>query len=273
MKTRLFSVVTSALLLAAFAAPAQAMYHAGMGRFMQRDPANRDITRVPGRGTIRTSAFVARDQYPDGMTLYEYVRSAPTTRRDPFGLQATQPASGSRVAIECAPVRRYGVTLGYHCSIVSSCPGMPTTRYEDRGPADSDKKHEDRKKKSPDNGEGAMPDDYLDEEPWGEWRRYKVTCPDERSDCDTCKCIKDAFDAAKFHPYDAFGPNSNTFAHALLNKCGCEVSEYLGRCYEYRMVQWPGEFIPHSELVEYPCDTRVPYDAVGWRHKSVPAYW
>jgi len=45
------------------------MYHAPLGRFLQRDP----------------------NEYGDGMNLYEFVGGAPTMRQDPFGLVFTGP--------------------------------------------------------------------------------------------------------------------------------------------------------------------------------------
>jgi RHS repeat-associated protein len=51
--------------------PRHRYYHAPLGRWITRDPNNRDL---PGGG------------YQDGMNLYEYVGSRPTTGADPFGL-------------------------------------------------------------------------------------------------------------------------------------------------------------------------------------------
>jgi hypothetical protein len=65
--TRFSSLSIPVALLAFFAGAdnASAMYHARLGRFVQRDPIG----------------------YADGMNQYEYVRSRPTTHRDPFGLE------------------------------------------------------------------------------------------------------------------------------------------------------------------------------------------
>lgn len=86
-----------------FTPAAEAMYHPGLGRFLQRDPhgtqlssaaigamANRTGTIT---GSISAGEFMPRDvlnpafQYQDGMSLYQYVRSAPTAFVDPTGEQ------------------------------------------------------------------------------------------------------------------------------------------------------------------------------------------
>ncbi|MFA7237726.1 MAG: hypothetical protein WC058_12760 [Phycisphaeraceae bacterium] len=93
MKLRTLAIVIVALLFAAIASPAQAMYHPGMGRFMQRDPGPGGIygavshhKRSAGSGA--SSHFIPQDQYGDGMNLYQYVRSNPIALVDPMGLEA-----------------------------------------------------------------------------------------------------------------------------------------------------------------------------------------
>jgi hypothetical protein len=64
---RPYDTISTLLIVAAFiavAGPAQAMYHPGQGRFMQRDPAG----------------------YVDGMSAYQYARSRPGGATDPRGL-------------------------------------------------------------------------------------------------------------------------------------------------------------------------------------------
>src|SRR5690606_13717795 len=68
-----------------FADTASAMYHPGLGRHMQRDPNGMQMgpaaPRVAG-GPAVSGGFIQRDfnphqQYADGMSLYQYVRSNP----------------------------------------------------------------------------------------------------------------------------------------------------------------------------------------------------
>ena len=84
MKPRMMLVVVAVLTLGSLAAPAAAMYHPRLGRFVSRDPIG----------------------YADGMGLYEYGRGQPTQALDP---------SGKRCG-ECAPPydpqrNKYYVTL------------------------------------------------------------------------------------------------------------------------------------------------------------------
>ncbi len=117
MKTRLIAVLVALAAVAVFTTEASAMYHAGMGVFMQRDPGpgaggparmgaggapaatGRFIPRDPiGTATappmarnLSSSQFTRRDptlQYADGPNLYQYVRSDPIGRTDPMGLES-----------------------------------------------------------------------------------------------------------------------------------------------------------------------------------------
>lgn len=65
-------------------------YHPTLGRFVQRDPRGTSLEPSIARN-LSSVQFTQRDpiaQYADGMNLYQYVRSAPTARRDPSGLAA-----------------------------------------------------------------------------------------------------------------------------------------------------------------------------------------
>ena len=66
---------------------ASAMYHPGMGRFMQRDPGPNAASppRVGATGPSVRGGFMPRDQYADGMNLYQYVCSNPLVYVDPRG--------------------------------------------------------------------------------------------------------------------------------------------------------------------------------------------
>ncbi len=102
MKCRTLSIVAVLILLTVAASSAQAMYHTGMGRFMQRDPNGTALvsagrmgaaSRVGSAGPAAGGGFIQRDpirQYADGMNLYQYVRSGPTRYVDQLGLSTFQ---------------------------------------------------------------------------------------------------------------------------------------------------------------------------------------
>jgi hypothetical protein len=94
MRTRLIAVLVVLAAVAVFTTEASAMYHAGMGVFMQRDPGPRaggPARMGAGGAPAATGRFIPRDptgsnQYADGMNLYQYVRSNPSSGRlDPSG--------------------------------------------------------------------------------------------------------------------------------------------------------------------------------------------
>ena len=104
-RTSLIAVLISLIAVGIFTTDATAMYHPGMGRFMQRDPG--------AGGAVPMGRFIPRDptgtnQYADGMSLYQYVQSAPTTYVDP---------SGKTVCITCKA--RSQVQSGLHSASVS----------------------------------------------------------------------------------------------------------------------------------------------------------
>ena len=74
-----------------FADSASAYYHPGLGRWMSRDPGagGEAAPRVGTTGSAVGGGFLPRDQYVDGMNLYQYVNSAPAVRVDPLGLEGT----------------------------------------------------------------------------------------------------------------------------------------------------------------------------------------
>jgi hypothetical protein len=90
-RTHLIAALLGIVALGVFAADASAMYHPGMGRFLQRDPGAGSAMRIGVGGAAPVGRFVPRDptgtnQYADGMNVYQYVRSNPITHVDPDGL-------------------------------------------------------------------------------------------------------------------------------------------------------------------------------------------
>jgi len=202
-------------------------YSTKLGRWMQQEP------------------FGGR--YLDGANLYQYLRSNAENHGDPFGFQATQPTqpspAGSKTAIECSTVYTYGIPTGKHCSVVGTCKGKNGLRWEDAGGRAKPGEGVDDHSGHPDNQENGrkkerpVPDGYLDQgngyPSRTDWKRYDVSIPQEKCPCDQYNCFKEAARRANFVPYAVLGPNSNTFAHSLLKKCGGELTPYEGTNYRW----------------------------------------
>ena len=90
-RTHLIAALVGIVAMSIFAADASAMYHPGMGTFMQRDPGAGGAHRLGAGGApAATGRFIPRDptgsnQYADGMNLYQYTKSNPIVGTDPQG--------------------------------------------------------------------------------------------------------------------------------------------------------------------------------------------
>ena len=86
--TRLVAFLFSLASLALFAADASAMYNPATGTWLQRDPGPGGMMAAPrvAGGPATGGGFLPRDQYADGLNLYQYVRSNPQRQIDPLGL-------------------------------------------------------------------------------------------------------------------------------------------------------------------------------------------
>lgn len=81
--------------LAIVAAEASAVLHPRLGQYVQRDRdgnsiSRPDVTAFAPRDPLPTGypdRLSVQSQYLDGLNLYQYVRSAPTTSLDPYGLR------------------------------------------------------------------------------------------------------------------------------------------------------------------------------------------
>ena len=86
---RLIAVLISLTTIATLAADASAYYHPTVGRFISRDPGSGGNSSPPAAIThFHPRDPTGTNQYADGMNLYEYVRSQPTSLVDPQGLAA-----------------------------------------------------------------------------------------------------------------------------------------------------------------------------------------
>jgi hypothetical protein len=219
------------LLLIAFSNLAHAFYDPGHGRWVSRDP-------IEERGGVNLYGFVTNDS----IAHIDYLGNCQTDNTE----------DNSTVYVECSAVKRSGLTVGFHCSVVAKCADKPVIRLEDIGPRAEHQNHNDRKKRS------ELDDGYLDG--GSSWTRYEVECEEDQC-CKTYCCLEKAFEGAEFVPYDKMGPNSNTFAHSLLEKCGCKLKSY-----EYH--NWGLLPFPYYNTGE----TRVPWGARGWE-TNPPNYW
>jgi len=94
MIAKLLPNIAIAAVLALVTSPARAMYHPGIGQFLQRDPGSDS-----GR-------------YADGMNRYQYVRSNPVRYFDPSGRDAEEQQQGKSCTIR-ACVNPVGAGQGH----------------------------------------------------------------------------------------------------------------------------------------------------------------
>lgn len=131
-----------------------------------------------------------------------------------------------------------------------------TLKVEDVGASPTDKTYNDRKSTT------VLPPNYLTTKPnyvkdTAGWARIDVVSPKESCPCHNYDCVKQAFDSAQFQKYKIFGPNSNTFAHALLQHCGMHLLDE--------------RFGPDSISYDQKIFGAV-WSAVGWTDPP-PPYW
>jgi hypothetical protein len=153
------------------------------------------------------------------------------------------------VIVRCRPVyetiRRVPVLyVGRHCSIIVECNGM-TCRFEGGGAGSQDPEYPDRPKRNKHCQEGAIAKKPKE-------RDYEVMSPWKSCD-NEMKCLMNAYNRILQLPYSALGPNSNTYASALLNVCSLKV-----KCYEVCVPVFTG-----SGAFTY-VKTCIPEDAQGW---------
>ena len=86
---------------------------------------------------------------------------------------------------------------------------------------------------------------------------YPVTCA--CSSCDQVQqCMQNQLNNPP-PPYNPLGPNSNTYAHNMLNHCGCEVNPIQQPPYTVNRSPQQG-----GPITVYPPTTTTPPGAIGW---------
>ncbi len=173
------------------------------------------------------------------LDLYRYEKDDPPNSFDPRGL---------KVFLRCSPVKR-GVTLGYHCSVIVECNGK-SIRYDGGGEKSVDPKtgrpQPEREAKA---GQFEKKPDELDYDLDSPWK----SCENEM------KCLDHAYDRIWQLPYQRLGPNSNTYAHALIRVCSISF-----HCFETEgFVPVMGPFGPSGHVIEK-VPVREPVNAPGW---------
>lgn len=115
-RAQIIVVLVSIAFASILPAKAFAMYNPTLGRFMQRDPIAETATGSAsglgrdGGSVMRDPAIASpsdRGGYPDGLNIYQYVRSAPTSFVDPSG-------EVCNIAVRCGAV----VSGQRHCGLV-----------------------------------------------------------------------------------------------------------------------------------------------------------
>ncbi len=204
----------------------EAYYSARLGRFLNRDPIGQigSVQRIGIHAPMPAGRFFQRekpgfsDDYVDGMNLY--ANYFLLTNVDPTGLAESRPGCTRfcHIEVRCGPV-----LLGFrHCGVVvdgveygiggdagepgagasGSLNGSPTLIWG-----------------------GAIPPEYANpvpEEPPEGVRTHRALCDGPCED--VAKCMRNHQADTQPPPYAAIaGPNSNTYAHRLLNACGCTI--------------------------------------------------
>jgi hypothetical protein len=174
--------------------------------------------------------------------LYTYAYNNAITHNDPSGLEVT---------VRCSPIERLNITLGYHCAVVVECDGI-TCRFDGGGeqsvgdnPAYPNRPvaNEDCTADAATTSEGDI--DYRIGSIW-------KSCENEMA------CLKNAYRRILQLPYRRLGPNSNTYANALLRVCSLALGPWIMEACTRR---------ESDEILER--EPEAPDSAPGW---NTPGY-
>ena len=180
-----------------------------------------------------------------GLNLYGFIANNPVNSIDELGL--------CNIKIHCGPVKRLGIVVGWHCGVVApngveyGIGGAGSSGGTSGGPVPPVYPDPTRPYPNP-----APPVQAPDKE-------YPVSCG-KCASCDSIqKCIQNYHDTVTPPPYNAFGPNSDTYAHDLLNHCGCSVDPIPQPCYTVQ--RSPRDGGPYTVC---PGPTTTPPGTVAW---------
>jgi uncharacterized protein RhaS with RHS repeats len=134
-----------------------------------------------------------------GPNTYAYVRGDPLASTDALGL--------CDITLRCIPVKRLGVALGWHCGVGAPNGDEFGLTGGGNGPFPGT----------------AVPQQIPPQDQNPSAATYQVSCG-----CQSCSevqsCLQAYNDATTSLSYSPFGPNSNTYAHSMLNHCHCQAS-------------------------------------------------
>jgi hypothetical protein len=143
-----------------------------------------------------------------GINLYEFVANNAINQTDPLGL--------CDIKIRCGAVVRAGIVVGWHCGVIApngveyGIGGAGSSGGTSGGPVPPVYPDPTKPLPPPD----TKKPDQVD---------YAVSCP-----CKPCNEVQQAIqnyhDTVTPPPYNAFGPNSDTYAHNMLNAAGCKFT-------------------------------------------------
>jgi RHS repeat-associated protein len=192
--------------------------------------------------------FLTRDPIGEkgGVNLYDLVANNPVNENDPLGL--------CNIKIHCGPVVRLGITVGWHCAVVApngvdfGIGGAGSSGGIFGGPVPPVYPDPTKPYPDPPANPAPPPDKY-----------YPVSCG-KCTSCDSIqKCIENYNQTVTPPPYNAFGPNSDTYAHDMLNHCGCSVDPIPQPCYTVQRSPKQG-----GPITICPGSTTTPPGTVAW---------
>jgi RHS repeat-associated protein len=185
-----------------------------------------------------TGRFLTRDPIDEdgGVNLYGLVANNPVNENDPLGL--------CNIKIRCNPVVEGFITVGWHCGVIG--PDGQTYELGGVGVAGSSGGHP-----------VIYPNPTYPDTPPDHYKDYPVSC----NGCcgSVLACIQTFTAAAQLNPptYYALWQNSNTYAHKMLNTCGCSVDP-IPLC--YTVLRSPRQGGPYTVCTT----TTTPPHAVAW---------
>jgi hypothetical protein len=148
-----------------------------------------------------------------GVNTYAYVTDAPTSLIDSTGLATT-------VTVRCGPVLSGAV----HCEVTARCTKTGESKsFQIGGPAGATSWQKLWYGLIP--PKSPIPNPSVS--PASDQTDYAASCGGDDCNCSAFRCLQKSFNNATPPPYYALWQNSNSFAHSLLNTCGCSVNPFV----------------------------------------------